>query len=372
MTFSVASNPGSAPLGPRRTAPQSPRRVSPWAMPAHRIRAILQRRMRYRVTSGGLLFLTALILIGLGAFLTGNNLLFLIFAAMLALLLVSGFLSRLVISGLELELQLPEHVSARVPTPARVLVRNLKRITPSFSIELTGQSGPAVYFPLLPGGATLEAPLEIVFLRRGRHHENLFLLSTKFPFGFIRRTTHVALRRDTVVYPCLDNPSAATELLLDSISSEIAARLRGAGREFHGIRPYQTLDDARHVDWKSTARTGALQVREFARDQHPPVEICLDRRIDPGGSESTLPAVFEDLIEQCASLAWHLSLRDIDILFRSQDFDSENAGIYDILVFLALAEPVSRNTPAPEFPPRDSTLQVFFSSLSGSELKGSE
>ena len=72
------------------------------------------RRLRNRVTRGGALFAMALALTGAGAFASGNNLLFLIFSAMLALLLVSDFLSRLVLSGLELELLLPEHVSARV------------------------------------------------------------------------------------------------------------------------------------------------------------------------------------------------------------------------------------------------------------------
>ena len=62
----------------------------------------------------------ALALTGAGAFLSGNNLLFLVFAAMMALLLVSGFISRLVLSGLELELLLPENVSARMPTAARI------------------------------------------------------------------------------------------------------------------------------------------------------------------------------------------------------------------------------------------------------------
>jgi uncharacterized protein (DUF58 family) len=325
--------------------------------------------MRYRVTSAGLLFLLALILTGLGAFLTGNNLLFLIFAAMMALLLVSGFLSRLVISGLELELHLPEHVSAGTPTPARILVRNLKRITPSFSIELTGagigqqssgqsaQSDCPVYLPLLPGGATVEAPLEIVFPRRGRHRESLFLLSTKFPFGFIRRTTPVALHRETIVYPNLDHPQPGIELLLDSIASQLAAQSRGAGREFHSIRAYETLDDVRHIDWKSTAHTGSLQVREFARDRQSMVEIHFDRRI----SQNESPA-FEDLIEQCASLAWNLYLRNIDLCFNSQDFTWDGGDIYDILVFLSLVEPVdSMDLAMMELSPDDSTLQVIFS-----------
>src|SRR5580693_7086017 len=146
-------------------------------------------RVRYRVTRGGLLFALALILTGAGAFVSANNLLFLVFSAMLALLLVSGFLSRLVLSGLELELLLPEHVSARATTPARVRIRNLKRLTPSFSIELAGRRDavshtPSIlntplYFPIIPGQGVIEAAIEVTFAFRGRHRENLFAISTR-------------------------------------------------------------------------------------------------------------------------------------------------------------------------------------------------
>src|SRR5579863_2887172 len=106
-----------------------------------RFRAAIRRRVRYRVTGGGILYFLALFLVGFTSFLTANNLLYLVFSAMLAILLVSGFLSRLMLSGLELELLLPEHVWARTAAPARVRLRNLRRITPSFSLELTGQPG---------------------------------------------------------------------------------------------------------------------------------------------------------------------------------------------------------------------------------------
>src|SRR5271168_4436052 len=144
---------------------------------------------------------------------------------MLALLLVSGFISRLMLAGLEIELLLPEHVSARAPASARIRLRNLKRLTPSFSIELSGRGDAAntpsilkepVYFPLVPGHTTIEAAVLVVFPYRGRHRENLFEISTKFPFGFLRKSTTVALRRETIVYPTLD-PRAGMELLLDSI-----------------------------------------------------------------------------------------------------------------------------------------------------------
>lgn len=38
---------------------------------------------------------------------------------------------------------------------------------------------------------------------------------------------------------------------------------RGSGMNPHGVREYSTGDPLRHVHWRSTARTGALQVKEF-------------------------------------------------------------------------------------------------------------
>lgn len=320
------------------------------------------RLNRYRVTFGGVLFLIALTLTGAAAFFSGNNLLFLIFAAMMALLLVSGFLSRLVLAGLELEFLLPEHVSARSPAPARVRLRNLKRLTPSFSIELSSQTLTSpVYFPVIPGRAAIEAAVEVVFPRRGRHGENLFVISTKFPFGFMRKSATVALRRDTIVYPSLE-PHPHMEILLNSLAGEIDKPVRGDGRDFYRIRLYEARDDARHVDWKSTAHTGALQVREFTLDRQRTVEILFDRNIAPGQRQ-----IFEEMVERCAFLAWELSRADRDIWFRSQDFSlsvPDDGEVYDILRFLALTEPITIvpvNDQPTEFTSDDSHPQIVFS-----------
>jgi uncharacterized protein (DUF58 family) len=331
------------------------------------------RRLRYRVTRGGALFAMALALTGAGAFASGNNLLFLIFSAMLALLLVSDFLSRLVLSGLELELLLPEHVSARVPTPARIRLRNVKRLTPSFSIELTGVPGilnheppiltTPLYLPLIPGHAVIEAPIHVTFPHRGRHRENLFALSTKFPFGFMRKSTTVALRRETIVYPALE-PSEEAQAVFDELAGEIEKNVRGAGTDFYRIRPYETSDGARMVDWKSSAHSGALQVREFSREQQCAVDLFLDRRIPPGAVEA-----FERAVERCAFVVWELSGRDVEVCFRSQRFAfalPEEGEVYAILRFLALAEPIVTLGPsadAPDFESEPSSLRVVFSAF---------
>jgi len=319
------------------------------------IRAWILGRVRYRVTRGGILFTVAVLLTGAGAFISANNLLFLVFSSMLALLLVSGFLSRLVLSGLELELLLPEHVSARVPTPARVRLRNLKRLTPSFSIELSGKrdslsgSPPILttplYMPLIPGRAMIEAPVDVTFPHRGRHRENLFAISTKFPFGFLRRSMTVELRRETIVYPALE-PQQDSEAWFAEIAGDIETNARGAGQDFHRIRPYETTDGARMVDWKSTAHSGTLQVREFSKEQQRAVDVFFDRRMTPGDAVR-----FERAVERCAFVVWELSGRDVEINFRSHFFSfaiPEEGEVYSILRYLALVEPLMGGGPSPE------------------------
>lgn len=305
-----------------------------------KLTAVLFGRNRYRVARAGLLFSFAMILVGIAAAVSANNLLFLIVAAMLGTLLISGLVSRLVLAGLELELILPDHISARRKTAARLRLRNTKRWMPSFSIHVAGDGATRilavpVYFPVTPGGRALEEPVDVVFPRRGAHVENLFLFSTSFPFGFLEKTTLVTLRRETIVYPSID-PQPGFEELLTGIVGEIESNVRGLGTDFYRIRPYEASESARYVDWKSTAHTGDLQVREYARDEQRRVEIFLDR-------SAPAPAQwFEKAIECCAFLAWELARQNLTVSFLSQGFRArcpDEGDVYTILRFLAFAEP---------------------------------
>ena len=301
-------------------------------------------RERYRVTRAGWLFGAALALVAAGAVAFANNLLFLILAAMLAMLLVSGLVSRLGLAGLELELLLPEHIAARQRTPARLRLRNLKPFFPSFSIEV---SGPAildqpVYFPLLPGGARREESIYVEFPARGQHGRNLFQFTTRFPFGFFEKTARVTIVRDTLVYPALTARADFTEIAAD-VAGEVELAVRGQGRDFYRIRPYQVPESARHIDWRSTAHTGQMQVREYSADPREAAELYLDRRIAPQHA-----AWLEEAIECCASVVWDLASRGIQVRLRSQGFAAsvpEDGDVYTILKFLALATPLAPSTP---------------------------
>jgi len=327
-----------------------------------KFRRLLEGRIGYRATRRGLWFLCVLAAMALGAVASGNNLLFLVLAAMLAALLVSGVLGSLSLAGLEVDFIAPQHVFAARGFPGHMRVRNVKWLMPSFSIRVEGirnaggaRIESAVYFPVIPAGATVEKTVEAQFPRRGAYRENGFAFSTAFPFGFLRRSARVTLLRETLVYPALE-PMPGFEQMLPAIAEEMEAYYRGLGRDFYRIRPYEALESARHVDWKATAHTGALQVREFAREHEQTVELFLDRDVPPN-----LDDWFEHAIHCCAFLAWRLSAQGASIHFRSNGYrlrQPEESDIYAILRYLALVYP--QRAAAVEGPAEQTTYKLAF------------
>jgi uncharacterized protein (DUF58 family) len=311
-----------------------------------------------------MVFRAALVGIAAAAFLLGNNLLFLIVAAMFATLLISGFVTRLGLAGLELDLLLPEHIPARRDLRGKIRLRNSKSWTPSFSVQLAGvaESGfnSILNFPVIAGGATIEESVTLHFPRRGAQRERSFQFSTRFPFGFAERREMVTLRHEIIVYPCLD-PQPGFETLLEAVSGQIAAMQRGRGHDFYRIRPYEAMESARHVDWKATAHTGALQVREFVREQDWRALIFLDLDT-PVDSD----AWFEKAIECCAFLAYRLTVRGVEVRFRTQELDlslPEEGDIYTLLKYLALVSPM-RGKP-PLAPDETGSFQIVFTAQPG-------
>jgi len=91
-------------------------------------------KMEYRISREGWIYLAGIILVALAALNTGNNLLFLILSSLVAIVLMSGILSSITLSGIEMRLLLPEHIFAGQPVRAVVELENAKLTLPSFSL----------------------------------------------------------------------------------------------------------------------------------------------------------------------------------------------------------------------------------------------
>src|SRR5262245_15568685 len=104
---------------------------------------------RYRVTHPGWIYLGGVVVVIFAAVNTSNNLLYMVLSALLAVLLLSGFLSALNFRSLQLELRLPSRCFARERFQLRVRAHNQKRIFSTFSLHVDPPKGMPIRFPTL-------------------------------------------------------------------------------------------------------------------------------------------------------------------------------------------------------------------------------
>jgi len=343
------------------------------------VAARVREAMDYEVTRAGMIYILISVVIGIAAINTGNNLLYIIVAALLSAIVVSGIASAAVLRSVELDVHLPEHVFAGRPVLARLLLRNASRWMPAFSIRVVPSKRKAakrwqweaytlavprnrpperqwfrvpdrrlrrvtevldrpilqepVYFPFLAPGQELRADLEMSFPVRGRYRENDFGVATRFPFAFLLKTRRIGLVREIIAYPKVEPPEEFLEVL-PMVTGEFESFVRGRGYDLYRIREYMPEDSARHVDWKATARTGALKVREFSREDERKLRIIFDNPL-PGALN---PNQYERAVHLAASLGWHFSQEDVEISFAAAGLEP-TTDVFAFLKYLALVEP---------------------------------
>ena len=358
------------------TVPYLARRVA-----LERLREIFD----FEVTRAGVIYVLVTLVIGIAALNTGNNLLYIVVAAMLAAILVSGIVSAVVLRGLELDVRLPDHVFAGHAVMGRIVLRNPRRFLPSFSIRIVSTrkkrkkqlkrwtwksttfafplnrpperqwlrlpdrrvqrvtvapEPPGIfegmaYFPYLPPRGEMSADLSLKFDRRGRYHEGSFGVATRFPFAFLTKTRHLALQRQILVYPRIDPIDELFEIL-PLVRGEWESFVHGRGSDLYRIREYMPEDSARHVDWKATAKSGSLKVREFSREDERKVRIVFD---NPEAGMISEPA-YERAVNLAASLAWNFSAQDAEVSYQVAGQGSSNE-VREFLARLAVIEPLA-------------------------------
>lgn len=328
----------------------------------------LMSRVEYRMTGEGVVYLLMIAVIAIAALNTGNNLLFMILAVMLAAILASGIISHLVLAGLELEFALPDHLFANQPARAQVTLHNTKRLFPSLSIAISAQGAERkakrgkpkaslgktdrailnqpVYIPFIPRHGSVTSHVELLFSRRGRYAQDALRIATQFPFGFLHKQITTAMRREILVLPSVE-PSGMLQALLPALHGDLESHFRGRGDDLYALRDYQPNDSARAVDWKATARSGELKVREFAREDDRRILLLFDTWL-PAASGSGLES-FERAVHLCACMAWHFYNLGVRMQFLCGDFETAMAPAAEVILpaleCLAVVEPENRLDP---------------------------
>jgi uncharacterized protein (DUF58 family) len=349
-----------------------------------------QMNLPFEFTSGGAVMLGLIAIVGFSAWNTGNNLLFLVLSFMVAAMIVGFFAGSLCLKKLDVRMRFPETIFAGQETPILVSLQNRKRLFGSYSVvaEVRGRerersiaadeledllpakmamwlSKPPVvrrtlnHFAFVPRNSTVEERTIHVFDRRGRFTIKDFELSTKFPFGFFRHRRRLpAKETELVVFPEIKPYEPDLEIQpLDA--GKLVANKRGLGHDLLALRDYQPNDDLRRIDWKATARSRRLTVREFTAEDDKRVTIVLDPRVpesagikltlrekieaEQKGESFPLSSRFESGVSLAASMISYFTEEQAEVRLviggDAGDFGIGPRHLYDCLRRLATVDP---------------------------------
>jgi uncharacterized protein (DUF58 family) len=258
----------------------------------------LRPRRTIRPTRDGWWCLAAALGLGFAAMNTGNNLLYLLASLLLALIVVSGLLSEQSMRSLRLGAVVPDEVYAGRPALLGARVGNDKRRLPSYSLTLeVGER--RLYVDRLRAGEERLVTWQATFPARGRQRLPGVRVTTRFPFGLFVKAGRLALDHEIIVFPAVRPLDEARRRRL-SAGGMRPLRRRGRGHDLYSLRDYRPGDDRRLIHWRSSAKAGALIVRELE------AETALDTRIVLVGRGTAGPERLEAALSEAASLAAHL------------------------------------------------------------------
>jgi uncharacterized protein (DUF58 family) len=330
-----------------------------------RLRRWFRPPRKFKLTREGKWFIGATLLLGFAAVNGGINLLFLVFGMLLCLLIANGVISEACMRRLDVARHLPYAIYAGTPFLMGIAVRNCKSRIATFSLEvedlITG--GKPVdrrcFFLKVPAHRQQETSYRRTLTTRGLHRLTGLRLSTRFPFGLLRRSIDIDSPVDLLVYPAL---VPVADVALRAELAEIGDKqspARSRSGDFHGLRELRAGDDPRDIHWRTSARRGRLFVREFEEETGRSVVIVLDTAVDESAAEA-----FERAVSHAASLALQLLRHGLRVgLLAGDTFippDGGTAGA--ILRCLALVQITAADAGAPKpraRPWQGSTLTVI-------------
>ena len=358
-----------------------------------------QMNLPFEVTGGGAIMIGLLVIVGFSAWNTGNNLLFLVLSFLTAAMIVGFIAGNISLKKLDVKMRFPETIFVGQETPILVGVENRKRLFGSYSVVVDVRGSqrersiaadelyealpnflaerlakPAIvrrtldHFVFVPRRQTVDHRVIHIFDRRGRFIIRDFEISSRFPFGFFRHRRRLPAREaELYVFPKLE-PFDHTLDQMQLDVGRLSANKRGLGQDLLALRDYQPNDDLRRVDWKATARSQALTVREYSADDDKRVIVVLDNRM-PSGSEyrmtlrekveaeqSGQPIVvserFEKGVSLAASILAHFTEEQAEICLvagnEAGEFGVGTRHLYHCLQRLAVIEPQYIDTSEPE------------------------
>lgn len=306
-----------------------------------------------RITNFGLGYILMCLLVAIGATNTGNNGLYLVLAAMLSAMVVSGVISRRNVRGVVCEIEPIGEVVAARPAFLKVRFENRLKTTTAQALFFLheGLPGPLWVDPLKPGERR-EVVVEALFGRRGVVRLADAGILSRFPLGLFRKYRRAKLAREIVVYPLPEANAVAEVPPEDSRGGRSHPRQRGGSSEIRTLRDFVPGDDLRDLHWKQSARMKRWIVREREAERDRVIILGVENALeDP--TDPAAQASFEHAVSRCAAQALVLLSRGGEVGFQARGVrvpaSTGPAQRARILEALARLEAIAREG-APPFP----------------------
>ena len=199
-------------------------------------------------------------------------------AAALAVLLLAAVLMAVGRSSCAVELTLPRtRFVVGEPGIATLQVRNTstRRMLPlRMELDVAGLSL-TLPVPTLAGGAVHLAAVALPTGARAVVELGPLRAVRGDVFGLIRRVVQWPIHRQVFVHPRTVRPGSSLPGFVHDLEGEESTQRTASDLSFHTLREYVPGDDRRFIHWKSSARNGTLQVREFVQTHRSLVAVVL-------------------------------------------------------------------------------------------------
>ncbi len=314
------------------------------------------------LTREGRRFLLATFLIGVAALNTGNNLIYLILALMLAVAILALAVALMNLTGLSVSLLVDPPAFCGEARPGSIVLKNAGKFLSSSSVRIESDAlDQPVYVPSVAAGTVRGEEAVFRFARRGILKHGDALLRSSFPFILFERRVKANVSGETLVYP---RRIPVDRIVGDqSVYGDDGVLRRGvSGDDLVSLREFRSGDDRRDIHWKASAKRSTLLVREYAGRETRNVTIFLDNQMPHE------PRLFEKAVAAAASLCDHFLMQGDSVrLITCRKVVPFGVGIehlFTILDILAVIE----ETDCRDYPRTDSeeiSLLVLKSAQSG-------
>jgi len=194
-------------------------------------------------------------------------------------------------------------VSNERPRRAAAMITVEDRIVRVGSSPAEAQQA-AVFFPRVAGAGSETGAYRVRFFERGVYRLGPLRASTRFPFGFVRRSVGFNQRDELIVFPALGHLSSRFRRIRRQANADGAyarGRIGAASGDFYGLREWRSGDGRRLIHWRTSARSGSLVVRQFEQRQSRDLALVVDlcgARFDPEAMERALRFAATVAVEQ--------------------------------------------------------------------------